>query len=417
MKSTKTLGTTPILELAKQVREHLSAKGYSEKGLIRLQKIWNHFARYADNAPFTLEIGIAFLQKAYGIQWSEFPPPMKRHQRRSMSAIRYLRDYELTNEVSIHRAMKPAYVWPEPFADVSSKYIQELYVAGYSCDYIRGVTRVTYEFVSYLSDMGIIDFNDITTLQVMTYIRENYNHLSTITLKTYVGRIRRFIKFLYINELIKNDLSALIPPVRHFRLSQIPTTWQKEDIILLLSSIDRGTPEGKRDYAIFLIAISLGIRIGDILSLQFANIDWDNSIIQFSQAKTNQLLSLPMSNEIGWAVIDYIKNGRPKTENRTIFIRHCAPFQAFCINNNFHYQVRKYASLAGIDISQKSFYGFHSFRHTFASNLLENGVPLPTIAELLGHNGVSATPIYLKVNEEQLRLCALDPEIEVTVHD
>ena len=72
--------------------------------------------------------------------------------------------------------------------------------------------------------------------------------------------------------------------------------------------------------------------------------------------------------------------------------------------------------MAGIDITQKSFYGFHSFRHTFASNLLENGVPLPDIAELLGHNGISATPIYLKVNEEQLRLCALDPEIEVTVH-
>lgn len=153
MKCTKTLGTTPILELAKQVREHLSAKGYSDKGLIRLQKIWNHFARYADNAPFTLELGIDFLQNAYDLQWSEFPPPMKRHQRRSMSAIRYLRDYELTNEVSIHRAMKPAYVWPEPFADIASEYIQGLYVAGYSHDYIRGVTRVTHEFVSYLSDI------------------------------------------------------------------------------------------------------------------------------------------------------------------------------------------------------------------------------------------------------------------------
>ena len=105
-------GQTPILDLAAGVREHLAAKGYKERDLIRFQKIWSHFARYADNRHFTIEIGTAFLRDTYGIEWTEFPPPMKRHQRRSVSAIRYLRDFELNGKISLHRPMKEPYVWP-----------------------------------------------------------------------------------------------------------------------------------------------------------------------------------------------------------------------------------------------------------------------------------------------------------------
>lgn len=205
----------------------------------------------------------------------------------------------------------------------------------------------------------------------------------------------------------------MIPPVRSFRLAQIPVVWNPEDLQLLLATISRETANGKRDYAIFMLAIHLGIRIGDILHLQFKNIDWEKSVIQISQIKTNELLSLPMSREIGWALIDYIKNGRPETDSSFIFVRHCAPFQAFCVNNNFHYQMRKYAALAGITPPSPKLYGLHSVRHTFATNLLKEGTSLSLISEFLGHNGVSATPVYLKVDDEHLRICALDPDIEV----
>lgn len=417
MKSNQKQGTTPILELAKQVRAHLEEKGYSEKGLIRLQKIWNHFARYAQNSPFTLEIGISFLKDAYGIEWSEYPPPMKRYQRRSLSAIRFLRDYEITGEITIHRSMKPPYVWPEQFSDVVEQYIQYTTAAGYSNDYMRGVIRVIHGFLEFLSEQKIQNYNDIQVSHIMSHIQQNFTHLSVNCLRTYVGRIRSFMKFLYINQITECDISLLIPPVRNYKKSQIPTTWKPEEINLILSAIERETPDGKRDYAIFLIAAKLGLRIGDILSLKFENINWDNATIQISQSKTNQLLYLPMSDDIGWAIIDYLKAGRPQTDNNHIFVRHCAPFQVFSINNNFHYQVRKYASLAGIDVTSKKFYGLHSFRHSFASNLLEKGTPLQDISQLLGHNGISATSIYIKTSQEQLCLCALDPEIEVNIND
>jgi site-specific recombinase XerD len=208
-----------------------------------------------------------------------------------------------------------------------------------------------------------------------------------------------------------------MPQIRQFALSQLPVVWKKDGIVAMLKAIDRNTANGKRDYAIFMLAVNLGLRIGDILHLKFQNIDWTKAVIQVSQAKTNELLFLPMSNEIGWALIEYIKEGRPHTDEPFVFIRHCAPFQAFCINNNFHYQIRKYAALAGIQPPSSKLYGMHSLRHTFATNLLKEGSQLPVISELLGHNGASAAPIYLKVDDEQLRLCALDPEIEVNSNE
>lgn len=406
-------GQTPILDLAAGVREHLAAKGYKERNLIRLQKIWNHFARYADNRHFTIEIGASFLRDAYGIEWSEFPPPMKRHQRRSLSAIRYLRDYELTGEISIHRPMKQPYVWPEQFLSTAQSFLVHMDQSGYSNDYIRGTTREIHRLLVYLSGCGIQTCKAITVSDVMSFIREQYDNLAVSTLKMTVGKIRTFFRFLYLSELTDQDIASLIPPVRSFRLSQIPTVWSPEDLKLLLSAISRETSDGKRDYAIFMLVVHLGLRIGDILHLQFKNVDWEKSVIQISQIKTDELLSLPMSTEIGWALIDYLKNGRPQTDSPFIFVRHCAPFQAFCINNNFHYQMRKYAALAGITSPSRKLYGFHSIRHTFATNLLKEGTSLSLISEFLGHNGVSATPIYLKVDDEHLRICALDPDIEV----
>lgn len=185
-------GQTPILDLAAGVREHLAAKGYKERNLIRLQKIWNHFARYADNCHFTIEIGAAFLRDTYGIEWSEFPPPMERHQRRSLSAIRYLRDYELTGEISIHRPMKQPYVWPEQFSSVARSFLAHMDQSGYSKDYKRGTTREVHKFLEYLSCRGIQNCTGITISDIMDFIREKYSHLAISTLKVTIGKIRTF---------------------------------------------------------------------------------------------------------------------------------------------------------------------------------------------------------------------------------
>lgn len=260
-------GQTPILDLAAGVRAHLAAKGYKERNLIRLQKIWNHFARYADNCHFTIELGAAFLRDAYDIEWAEFPPPMKRHQRRSVSAIRYLRDYELNGEISLHRPMKQPYIWPSQFSDAAQSFLEYMDENGYSRDYIRGTTREVHKFLEYLSDHGVQGCETITISNVMDFIRDQYSHFAVSTLKTTVGKLRTFLKFLYLDELTDCDLASMIPSVRNFRLAQLPVVWNPEDLHLLLTAINRETSNGKRDYAIFMLAIYLGLRIGDTFNV------------------------------------------------------------------------------------------------------------------------------------------------------
>ena len=139
---------------------------------------------------------------AYGIEWAEFPPPMKRHQRRSVSAIRYLRDYELNGEISLHRPMKQPYIWPSQFFDATQSFLGYMDENGYSRDYVRGTTREVHKFLEYLSDCGVQSCKIITISNVMDFIRDQYSHFAVSTLKTTVGKLRTFLKFLSINEQI-----------------------------------------------------------------------------------------------------------------------------------------------------------------------------------------------------------------------
>ena len=293
-------GQTPILDLAAGVRGYLAAKGYKERDLIRFQKIWSHFARYADNRHFTIEIGTAFLRDTYGIEWTEFPPPMKRHQRRSVSAIRYLRDFELNGKISLHRPMKEPYVWPSRFWDAAQSFLKYMDENGYSREYIRGTIREVHKFLEYLSDCGVQSCKTITISNVMDFIRDQYSHFAVSTLKTTVGKLRTFLKFLYLDELTDHDLASLIPPVRNFRLAQLPVVWNPEDLQLLLTAINRDTSNGKRDYAIFKLAICLGLRIGDILHLQSKTIRLQRQIFQVicTSPRPTRILSISASTTV-----------------------------------------------------------------------------------------------------------------------
>ena len=94
----------------------------------------------------------------------------------------------------------------------------------------------------------------------------------------------------------------------------------------LLNAIDREDPAGKRNYAVFLLTIHTGLRAGDIRNLRLSNIDWESKTIHLIMGKTTQPIDLPMSDAVGWSIIDYLKNGRPNTKSDHVFVRHRAPF-------------------------------------------------------------------------------------------
>ena len=128
------------------------------------------------------------------------------------------------------------------------------------------------------------------------------------------------------------------------------------------------------------------------------------------QYKTKKELVLPLSEEIGWAIIEYVKTARPITDSKCVFVRHTSPYEGFGANNNFSWMIGKYFTRAEITVPRDKRHGMHSLRHSLASNLLAVGTPLPVVSEVLGHSDSKTTSVYLKIDISQLRCCALDAD-------
>jgi len=177
-----------------------------------------------------------------------------------------------------------------------------------------------------------------------------------------------------------------------------------------LKAVDRGNPRGKRDYAILLLIVRLGLRASDIRNLRMSSLDWNRKKITIIQTKNKKTLELPILDDIGWALIDYLKNGRPRTRATTVFVKQKPPYGEFKDTNGMQYILWEYMRLAGLEIPKNEHCGLHSLRSTLARTMLESGAPLPIISEVLGHESIHTTGIYLKINIDALRKCAIDPD-------
>lgn len=193
--------------------------------------------------------------------------------------------------------------------------------------------------------------------------------------------------------------------------SKIPSVWSVDNLKKMLKAIDRNSPIGKRDYAMILLACVLGLRVSDIKNLNFGNFDWENKQLSLVQHKTHKPLTLPLPDAVGWAVIDYIKNGRPKYfESNVVFLKHMPPFDPISDNDHLEQRIVLYMNKAGIRRDENKHSGFHSLRHSAGSMLLDMGTPLPVITTILGHSDIDVTGIYLKTDLKKLAECVLTPE-------
>ncbi len=210
--------------------------------------------------------------------------------------------------------------------------------------------------------------------------------------------------------IIEENLATSLPHVRILRNAFIPHAWKTDDVRKLLASIDRNSAKGKRDYTILLMVAHLGLRVSDIRNMRLSSLNWNKKTIALSVRKTGQALELPLLDDIGWAIIDYLKNGRPQTACNRLFVRHRAPFDSFGENQSFYSELHRYMQVAGIISPTGVHCGLHSLRSTLARNMLEAKTPLPVISEVLGHTNINTTSIYLKIDLDGLRKCVLDPE-------
>jgi integrase len=201
-----------------------------------------------------------------------------------------------------------------------------------------------------------------------------------------------------------------VPAVRSSTQVRVPSVWGPGDLARILDAVDRGNPCGKRDYAIILLVTRLGLRGIDVKRLAFADFDWPGNRLSVAQAKTGHRVQLPLLKEVGWAVIDYVRHGRPVCDCPQVFLRHLAPIGPFSDQDHLHQILVKHARVAHSPISEQRRHGMHSLRHTLATRLMEDGTPVEQIADILGHQSVQSTGVYLKSSLGLLARCALDPD-------
>ena len=264
-------------------------------------------------------------------------------------------------------------------------------------------------FLSFL-DASKISSMDAVSAETITKFISMYIDCSRVYLKSMALKLGVFFRFLQENFLVSHELSPLLPPIRYVRDAFIPSSWVKEDVIKLMNSIDRSNPCGRRDYAMLLLVVRLGLRTSDIHNLKLTDFDWTNKKIHIIQTKTREPLELPLLEDVGWAVIDYLKNGRPKTEYTTLFVRHSPEGGSISDRNKLERVLHKHMRIAGLEIPKTEHRGLHSLRSSLARTMLESGAPLPVISEILGHRSTLSTSHYLKINMSALRKCAIDPE-------
>ena len=176
---------------------------------------------------------------------------------------------------------------------------------------------------------------------------------------------------------------------------------QHTEIKAILDVIDRSTGKGKRDYAIFMLAVVLGLRAVDITELRFDEVDWINGEIRIVQSKTEKTLALPLTKDVGTALQDYILNGRPKSDEPYIFLTMKSPFTKMG-SSNPNQLFQEYKKKAGVQGGT-----FHGLRRSLGTNMVIEGVPVTTVAQVLGHSSIEPTKQYISLDCRHLKPVAL----------
>ena len=185
----------------------------------------------------------------------------------------------------------------------------------------------------------------------------------------------------------------------------------EEELTRVVTAVDRSSAIGRRDYAVLLLAARYGMRPSDIRQLHLDNVQWRAGVIAIRQAKTGGPLVLPLLPDVREALIAYLRNGRPVTQAREVFIRHRAPFEPFVAANSLSAIMRTALGRVGLD-QRPGRRGLYLFRHTLATRLLTAECPIKTIGDVLGHVSTDTTMEYANVDLQALRKVVLS-EAEV----
>ena len=400
-----------LVDLLHDLEQKMLQLGYTKGSMQFYRRRWRmllQFAKERGENFFSERLGLDFVERHFHILEKDLNHTLSQSETQELRIIRMIGDFQLHRTI-LRRYYKHKQILTDPyFIDINNQFESYCVGKGYSQVTIDHYVKQSAQFLDYLASQNATDCKSLSLSLIHDYIKT----LAGYTYKTVeqnICSLRAFFRFLLEIEVVQTDFATKTPMVQARKQTRIPSVWTKDELKKLILAIDRGNPKGKRDYAIILLACCLGMRCMDIKHLKIEHFHWKEKKLIFTQSKTQTPLSLPLTPEVGWAIIDYLKYGRPKIDSPYLFVRHIAPFIPFSEDDHLTQLIKRYMELAHLPTLKKR-RGMHSLRHTMASMLLEKDTALSTISDILGHVDTDSTAVYLKVDIEKLRGCALSFE-------
>ena len=392
----------------KKIRKEAIKLGFAISTMDGYQKIWNKFIEWKQEEHFVYreEDYNRFLLEYYSFDVSTYTSKSKSRYQQLMRSKRILDNFNTYKKCIQRRCLPNALYceYPKEWSPIVEKYLtyckQEKYNADHS---IKIKQDYLIRLLSYFSQHGIIELKDLCSQNIISFVNEVIEK-GNISKRRNFYILRDFLQYLFIEGILEGDLSIYIPKIKSTKRKKLPVYFKQEEIEEKLKVIPRERKVEKRDYAIILIAARLGLRISDILNIRLKDIDWEHHCLNIIQPKTTHLNILPLSKEIGWAIIDYTQHARPTCKNEYLFVKMKYPFEKMEYFHNF----TKYFVTEEIENTKK---GIHNLRHSLAKNMLDQEIPLHTISSILGHNSLETTSnTYLSIDTNHLKGCSLEVE-------
>lgn len=265
----------------------------------------------------------------------------------------------------------------------------------------KSLRRCALTYVKWLQSRGHKTFESVDAAVIRAYLMDCGERMALRSLDTVKRSIRKFHKFLFDIKKTSEDFQAVFSftvPQEH----KVKKPADLDEVAQVLSSINRDTAIGKRDYAIILLAVVTGLRAVDITELTFDEIDWINGEVIVIQSKTEQSVALPLTVDVGQAIQDYILNARPQSTLSNIFLRARPPFLQ--MGQSMPYMIYNgYRQKLGFPKKP-----FHGLRRAVGTNMVISGVPVTTVAQVLGHSSIEPTKQYISLDSVHLKECALN---------
>ncbi len=393
--------------VTQKLLEYLKTEGYSESTIGKYRTTFNSIISFSDGKSdyiFDSEQCALYVSSLMdGREYSTLP----RTCQNKIRCANTLLEFQLTGNIFFRKNFKPQELETGPLFDVLNQYLSDREKIGYRKSTIETHKRYLSQFCQLLSGLGFRDFSKISMNEIQKYL-DSLSFYKKGCVSSALAPLRVFFHYLSKHGLAPIDYAYLIPDDPAPRKAKLPSHYSQNEIAAILDTINRASPKGRRNYAIVLLITETGLRASDIVSLKLDDICWEKSQMSIEQFKTQKDVTLPILPNVGNAIIEYLREGRPYSNLRNVFLRLAPPYLPLT-THQIRNIVSEYIQKSGVNNNTPSRrHGSHALRHSLAGRLLENNEPLPIISSVLGHKSSESTAFYLGIDHQSLSKCPLD---------